>query len=377
MLLISGSPLDLLIKPAYAAVFTARRISGKHIIEMLSDVAKTPGKFLEKPKDLSTIFKEIRSGLYSTEAPNFRKFITKLSFIKAGIFAYRTGLNRLRNFIKGDKNSRTRPILLLSAMVYIQDQLDNIQNDNSQHIKIFGVVADALSGKSTSQDENKRHGAQFQLVMIAYYQLLNQTSGGEKLRDVEASRKINYFQQKKVGDDLNLIGVDYKRRVDIILGPNGENEIWVELKSKKSPLKKNDFTQSRLVGKNKTNQMIHREFTADWIGLKAVGEAKSRIETNKEIQWRFQDFETKPKSTVKGPSESELKIPRDALCEQPNPSKHGYHRAMFGNDSTAKSVKNVCKGLIDGIVELQNTRTMLEDVFLPKGVAADLKDFIE
>lgn len=210
--------------------------------------------------------------------------------------------------------------------------------------------------------------------MLAYYHLLSKADGA-KIRDLEDIRKITYFTQ--IGDaEPKEKGKPYNRTVDIILGDDKDTEIWVELKSIKSPLKSGSFRPSKIVGKNSTSRHIHREFTADWIGGNARPDLSSNpdiLQRNIDIEWRFQSFITKATPREQGPKESEMTLPRTKLCVPPD-APRGFFKGMY--NQTKSTFESDCKGDIRGIVQIQNTKSMLRDVFIPKGVLLDMADLI-
>lgn len=79
------------------------------------------------------------------------------------------------------------------------------------------------------------------------------------------------------------------------------------------------------------------------------------------------------KSRIEGPNSSDLKPIRQKLCE-PAKGPDKVYEMTFGSDK--KEIRQDCQQDVNGIVEIQNTQTMLEDILLPAWVMADMKDAI-
>jgi hypothetical protein len=93
---------------------------------------------------------------------------------------------------------------------------------------------------------------------------------------------------------------------------------------------------------------------------------------NSKMTWRFQYFVTKDKKE-RGPTKSEIKTARTKLCE-PAKGDEKIYSATFGLSKSG--VKTECKKTVNQVVDLQNTRRMLQDTFLPNGVLTRMKDII-
>ncbi len=366
------NPLSWVVPMAYAAKFTPRRIGGKVVVDMLNKLSYSKGKVLKDPKDLTRVFEEVVDALKITNYKQFRKYTTKESFINASIISFNAGLSRLRVLLKSDVNQRIRPELHMATMIYLAERMDDgaIANDNEQHIKIYGLYADSLFGSNKQKAENNRHGAQFHLVMLTYYLLQ-----GETIVDVEARRDI-YYQTEVGGEPELFTKKPYQRRVDIILEEESEddesNEHWVEVKSKKAPLVNSQYSPSTIGSKG---NHLHREFFGDLTGNQGkIDEGlvePDLVGKNLKYSWRFQDFKTQSK--IEGPKSSDLKPIRQKLCE-PAKGPDKVYETTF--DADKKEIRQDCLQDVNDIVEIQNTQTMLEDILLPAGVMADMKDAI-
>jgi len=364
---IGGSMLSALVPEAHAAIgTTARRIAGKAMAVTLSKVRQNIDKTGLDPKDLSKIFKEAAESLSHAEFKQLRRYATKADFINACSVIYKQGLNKLRHFIRGDKDTRMRPALLIASIVFLEEAMLNgrIPNDNGQHLKIYSLIAGAFAGSESERAIISRDGSAFHLVMVAYYQALHQFNlpGGTPIKDIETVRPVSYYNGSRA------IGLPYNRRVDIILqSGEGSDETWVEVKSKRSPLKSSDFSGSR-----SRERGIGREFFADWTANRTFRDPiANEMSVNKEIQWRFAQFKTR--SGKVGPTPMDMQKARNWLCDMPSETVE-FYKDNFR--STSSILATACGTSSASMIGVNKTTTILKDVFLPNNILPDLKDLI-
>jgi len=124
---------------------------------------------------------------------------------------------------------------------------------------------------------------------------------------------------------------EYNRTIDTVLG-DGADEVWVELKSKKAPLKSSDF---KLWNYRNKRGGIHKEFTADMVALLHKRGDNSIVNPEvPEVNWYFHKFRTQ--SGHRNPTELDLKNKMREMCKNliKAPSKP-QSKATFGISESA------------------------------------------
>ena len=173
-------------------------------------------------------------------------------------------------------------------------------------------------------------------MQLALLQFENQHLGGEPILDIEAVRAMKFYLKPGIA----AANGGYNRTIDTVLG-DVSDRVWVELKSKKAPLKNSDF---KLWNYRNKRGGIHKEFTADMVSL--LHKRNDPLFQNPEIpelKWYFHKFRTQ--SGHRNPSESDLKNKMREMCKNliKAPSKP-QSKATFGISENA--IKLGCENKI-------------------------------
>ncbi|MBK8973305.1 MAG: hypothetical protein IPM37_18840 [Hahellaceae bacterium] len=318
-------PLSFMFRQAQAAP-NARRVVARVLGETLASVSRhldaTAAKAL--PEALAAI----KQGLRGTLNPSTRRYVFKkeLMGISAGMMA-RAGAKTVRNLVRGIRNARYHPAVLISFLAYLKyenacgraiqaesesqanpdpgqtgpsesERLNCSRNGFSRTIRssiyakmraaFSDIAADGQVKEAAPSDspperyQGDAHGALFHLEQLAFYHASHRLSDNfPAIKAVDGFRYVGFFDKAARIPDLTadnpLLEDDIFRRIryiDIVLQGQDNQEQWIELKSYKA--KSPNQRDVLAAGKIKTWKLtgtgsdtardpasLHRQFTID------------------------------------------------------------------------------------------------------------------
>jgi len=362
------SPLGLFSGKAVAAKrFTKRRIVGGAFGRILAKIAaKGSGEFLKDPVHLSKAIKDITKGAQITLNTDVRKIIHTDTLISATTRLVAKGQRNVKEVMRGRKDQRVHPALILDSIAYLETSLVNetLTDTNSIRIELAELYASIFLTGDSIRSKAKRDGAMFHLIMAAYYQAKNEFADGLPIFDLEGARSIVYSNN-------NGRYLSYLRKVDIVLGENN-SEIWVELKSKKWPFNKGEFGKWTLTTSRKIGS-IHKQFFSDRVARYLV---RPIVDYTQIVHlWRFQSFKAKDGS--RGPKENEItqfKL-REKLCRLPKTNNSNSDVIKFTTGVSDVELERLCLTNRFDILRIQNNKTILNEL-VSHGLLGDIPNII-
>ena len=355
--------LDFLLPKAHAAGLRRPRFSGAAFGRALKQAfAGLGADIVAHPQNLTKAIKAVNQGLKRTYFESLRRVLSDRRFL-AGVtvLAARTGVKRLKDFLRGYSDARIPAPLFIGVVAYLESQYARgelgvspaagEQIRDQLFIKYAAIMKDVVIGKTSKEVELKEetgkvnnvassldsrfadlkklsaiingggHGAMFHVAMVAYYELI-----GANIKGIEKPRWVwSYFKPEDIKK-----GKTFRRDlryVDIVLGDSEKlpsAETWVELKSLKA--RKSNAGQTVSTGfnpwtfvgtgkfkkpgdkqKNKSFK-YHKQFTLDRIAstLRAARSTKSESLVDKfvpieisGVNWWFHKFKVKVKTRTK------------------------------------------------------------------------------
>jgi hypothetical protein len=154
----------------------------------------------------------------------------------------------------------------------------------------------------------------------------------------------------------------FSRRVDLVLGKDNEPQ-WVELKSKKGPLKKSDFAPW-----NGSRNGLHKEFALDQAAHFGTGKEGDPVV---KLQWVFQQFELKVPPKDEGPTKKDARTRMKEMCGHPIKVSAKKFKETFGK--TPKQISKECEAWVKSNVEISDMALLLDN-FTEHKIGTDLSE---
>ena len=369
-------PLSFMMNQAHAQGRIIR-VSGQVIGAALVKASKRISQ--EAAQNVPDALKVLARELKHADAATLRKYVFNPGTITAAVgITTNRGARAVGNFLKEKSNARYSPITVLATVAYIEwenacgklldiqageiedasteevagaaDSLNELEcggkgitgvQNRREIYKLYGrAFADSASGKYDEEpmiDEGVNyevfgygHGALFHLNQIAHKQLLHR-AGGPKIKEVEGNRWVWLYKDrdslregdglidKKSPDYKRYIYSAYNRRVDIILGNEGQPEQWHELKSYAALEETGPGRELLAVAKGKSiepwalgkgqelkghSEVLHKQFSIDRAAANlkharlqenTTTRLNDRVDVSPDFKWLFQKFKVKPK----------------------------------------------------------------------------------
>lgn len=341
-----ASAVQFLVPSAEAARKVSRnRQKGKEAADAIAAASKAAGS----PKNFSVLLKELVQSLKDPSASPIRPLAHSKALLVAGLAVVKgAGANAVRHLIRPRPDDRVSRPMLAAIITYVQTR-EAEGKFPGMELKIWTLYGLAL----ISNNETQRQGGTFQLMMLAYLNALHEYGGNPAVLDIEVTQDVVY--RNNAGQPMP----SYKRRVDIVLGTETDQE-WYEVKS---------LLSARYIASNfGTGSGYHREFYADLLasyGLLQPKEIKA--------SWRFHSFKAKDGSASPTPAEFNKFNPRKHLCE---PMKDVSSAKTLQDAKWKESaLEAACK--VSQNVALMTNRAIIVDILKSKEFTEQFKKVLE
>lgn len=343
---------------------TARRISGLAIGKTIKDLFANASKKDDFVKNLAKGIKELTEGINSTPFKELRKAAFDGKLIEAAVILLtRASSGGFKAIVSGVHNQRVHPVLLLTSIVYLENQIsqDKLFNgDQDSRYELAELYVRVFVLPKADSANGQFHGASFHIPMLAYYHLI---SGG-KVKAIESVNEIKFDQ-----------GATYKRKVDIEL----QDKTWIELKSYARPLPNKYFGRWTINGKTMQSEAgdgeedsgidlvssvtkdaknhIHKEFFSDFL-------MASKKNNPIKAVWKFHKFKGlnargNNKGLTKGPEKADLSKRIDEMCATPGNLKDKWTKSETGMNNN--DLKKSCQSKFFTVVDIHETKDIAKD----------------
>nr|WP_298166381.1 Ig-like domain-containing protein [uncultured Pseudomonas sp.] len=361
----------------YAYALTPRQKVAADLTKALRRMSKS----IKTPKEFTPVLKEVLKEI-KNEGKGVKKLMADGTFLN-GAMAF--GAAKIRHFFTSSKNWRVRREVVLFAVLYLSEQqaAGKLKIDKS---KFASLLADLISGFPY-----KQHGAIFQLAEMLIYQIKANHGPSPRMQIVGIDEvRQAYRLAHTIAGPARDSDKPYKRRVDIVLAPDGDKtkEQWVELKSLAGPFSASWFDSdvNKVGSADDTNDEArgyYRQFFHDLRLNQKLMNSKNldlivgdpKHNGNSVFFWYFQDFKQTPTAS-KPPTKTDEGTAQKEFCALPRGlgDTTGFYKENFSQP--AKATARECQVMVKLSISLRDTKSYFEEYLVTYADQLDIKDFI-